>query len=516
MPTTRRLLSLLLVLPVILAGCMARPAAEPAVWISDDAPIIAAIELNGVAEAQRRAQANQHADPSASIHSQNVDRMQLAWTIDTGGNFVTHTPLVEDGRLYFADWGGYVYAADARSGQVLWKRRIEQPRKHWPWHGFCGTGALGEGMLFQASAEGNAFALDARTGRVIWKKRIVRDTEAGNAGAIRYHNGLLFIGVSSVEEVLTARHADFEPTFRGKVIALDARNGRKVWERPLVQPPHNGVAVWSGFCVDDESGLLFFTTGNNYTGQATELSDAIIAVYAASGEIRWSRQMTANDVWTMREPIGPGYDFAAAPQLFEARVDGRVRRLVGAGQKSGVYWVLDRDSGQVLWNTTAGYGHIGGGIHAEASIGEDGRIYLWGNNAFAYTDPERHAMDVMAVDSGTGRYLWSNLAAQPAGVTSAGFLSSDVYLVGSLDGRVRAYQASDGKQLWTSPSTAPIGSSLWVHDDMLYFGTGVPAAFGGREGGGGLHAFGPVPGIAPARDDAPQFFSVPAGLSPRR
>ena len=491
-----RLLSLpVLVLSLLLAGCEGEPGYE---WTGTEGPLVEVIELNRYAETQRRALMNQHADPSTSIHSQNVERMQLAWKIDTGGRNVSHMPLVEDGRLYFADWGGHVYAADARTGAVLWQRRIERPRKDWPWHGFCGTGALGDGMLFEASAEGNAFAIDTQTGRVIWKLRFVRNTQAGNVGAIRYHEGMLFIGVSSVEEFLTVQHDGFEPGFRGKVVALDARTGRKIWERPLARRPGNGVAVWSGFAIDAQSDMLYFTTGNNYTGQPTELSDAIVAVYAATGEIRWSRQLTANDVWTMREPVGPGYDFAAAPQLFEAKIDSRPRRLVGAGQKSGVYWVLDRDSGEVVWSTTVGYGNIGGGIHAEASVGEDGRIYLWGNNAYAYKEPEEHPMDVRAVDAATGRYVWSNLRTQPAGATSAGFLSSDIYLVGSLDGRVRAYRASDGKPLWTSPQTGPVASSLAVHDDMLYYGAGVPAQFGGLDNAGGLHAFTPAPGVGPA------------------
>lgn len=82
-------------------------------------------------------------------------------------------------------------------------------------------------------------------------------------------------------------------------------------------------------------------------------------------------------------------------------IDGSTRRLVGAGQKSGVYYVWDRGTGERIWTTTIGYGHVGDGIHGEPSIGED-RIIIWGNNAFPYKNPEQHPMDIKAVDPRTG------------------------------------------------------------------------------------------------------------------
>src|SRR5436305_287775 len=117
---------------------------------------------------------NTHADRQAGIDSKNVGGLRLAWKIETATP-VTHRPLVESGRVYFADWGGTVTAADAKSGKVLWQKAVEKPRTDWSWHGFCGTGALGEGLVFEASTEGNAFALDARTGDVKWRTNFAGD-----------------------------------------------------------------------------------------------------------------------------------------------------------------------------------------------------------------------------------------------------------------------------------------------------------------------------------------------------
>ena len=52
----------------------------------------------------------------------------------------------------------------------------------------------------------------------------------------------------------------------------------------------NGVAVWSSFALDPTTNMLFFDTGNNYTGQATPLSDSMIAANAATGSLIWSQQ----------------------------------------------------------------------------------------------------------------------------------------------------------------------------------------------------------------------------------
>jgi polyvinyl alcohol dehydrogenase (cytochrome) len=427
---------------------------------------------------------NHHANLDSPINSGNVAGMVEAWYMPTKEE-VTHKPLVENGTLYFADWGGNVYAVEAETSKQIWKKKVQDKvMEKWPWYGFAGTGTLGTGdhadLLFEASVEGQAFAIAKETGEVRWKTKIADDPEAGNVGTISYYNGMVFIGLSSVEEPLHLMKPDFKPNFQGSVVALDASSGELLWRTKLVESPGNGVPMWSSFAIDTESRILYFTTGNNYTGKATELSDALVAMNANTGEILWASQVTSNDVWTMAKPFGPDYDFGAGPQLFEATIDGVERELVGAGQKSATFYVWDRQSGEPIWATTVGDGAIGGGIHGEASVG-DGQIIIWGNNAFPYAEPGDHPMDIAAVDIASGNYKWIVPDAQPALQISAGSIASDVYFVGSLDGKVRAYRTSDGKKLWTSPiAHGSVGSSLTVDGNMLFWGSGVPGNFGGK------------------------------------
>jgi polyvinyl alcohol dehydrogenase (cytochrome) len=434
---------------------------------------------------------NHHADADAAINVESVSRLQQAWHIETDG-YVSHVPLVDEGRVYFADWEGNVYSVALDSGRVVWKKKIHEPNKAWPWHGFAGTGLLvpdvdGSDLLIEASVEGVAYGIDAETGEVRWERRFVEDPQAGNTSRPLYWDGLVYLGVQSVEEPLSKGKEDFELNFRGRVLALDPATGETVWETMLVEPPHNGASVWSSFALDPDLGLLYFTTGNNYTSPNT-LSDSMIAARLDTGEIVWNRQTTPNDVWTQAEPDGPDYDYTGGAQLFEVTRDGETIPAVGAGEKSGRFHVWDRRTGDPLWSTVIGYPDVGGGIHGEASIGTD-RVLLWGNNNYDNADPEQHLMDVGAVDIDTGQYLWMRNEVQPAVLESAGFLAGDVYFVGSLDGIVRGYDARTGEDVWASDMHGPVASSLWFENDMLIWGTGVPVTFGGAESGFGVVAY---------------------------
>jgi len=441
------------------------PAAEPS------APV-QAFDIN-----------NRHSNLQSPINSANVAQMHLGWMIPMPAP-VSHTPLVENGRLYTADWDGNAYAIDTTSGQIVWRKQLEGPRHDWAWYGFAGTGALSEDTLFEASVEGNAFALDKSTVEIKWQTHFTDQPTAGNIGTLLYNDGLLYVGLSSVEEALS-QQPGFQPSFRGAVMALDASNGTVVWQRSLVDAPQNGVAIWSGFALDPAMNALFFSTGNNYTGNASPLSDSVVAVNAKTGEILWSKQVVQNDVWTLGHPVGPDWDFSGGPQLFEASVNGQVRQLLGAASKSGMFWTFDRRTGEIVWATSISAGGTQGGMHGEASIGLD-RILAWGNDAFSGQQPDQHPMNIRALDPATGKVLWSVDKAQPPALKAPGFLVNDVYLMGSLDGKIRAYGAGDGKLLWTSDQQGSIASALLVQGDSLYFSTGVPKIFGDNGLGNGV------------------------------
>jgi polyvinyl alcohol dehydrogenase (cytochrome) len=166
------------------------------------------------------------------------------------------------------------------------------------------------------------------------------------------------------------------------------------------------------------------TTGNNYSvpqsaldcvGSATsdtarlaclapsDYFDSIVALDVQTGAIRWATHALPYDTWNGNcfvipgvtpagpcpDPAGPDYDFGQGPALFSARVHGKNLDLVGAGQKSGMYWALDRDTGQVVW-FTQGYGSAVGAVTVA-----NGVAYAC---SFAGTR--------VAMDASTGQVLW--------------------------------------------------------------------------------------------------------------
>ena len=451
-------------------------------------PLLAPLASAQSMSAQDMTFMNIHSSSSTGINAQNVSGLKLSWSFAPGAE-VSATPLTDGNSVFVADWDGNAYAINAKTGRPLWKTKLETPVKMWPWHGFAGTGALSDNAYIVASVEGYAFALDKLTGKVLWKTDFApKDQYAGSISHLLVNpaDGLVYIGVSSVDEPISGMMKKmgkpYTPTSRGRVVALNLNTGFAVWEKYLTDPDKNGTSMWSSFALDSATDTLFFTTGNSYTGTPGNMEDAMVAVSARSGETKWVTQTFNNDLWTGANPIGPDYDFGAGPQLFSATVGGQTKQLVGGGSKSGIYWAFDRQTGAIVWKTVVGYGAKGGGIHAEAAVGPDA-IYVWSNNSYEYSlNPMDHPITIKALDLGTGEAKWTDPAAQPAGTTTSGFLSNDVYLVGTLDGKIRAYRSSDGQKVWTSPSHGSISAPLSVVGNTLYFSSGLPSNFGMGKG----------------------------------
>ena len=94
--------------------------------------------------------------------------------------------------------------------------------------------------------------------------------------------------------------------------------------------------------------------------------DAMLSLDASTGAIKWGRKLYPQDVFILTclirpedcpPPGGPDYDFGQGAILYRVpTADGHTRQLVGAGQKSGIYWALDPDTGAPVW--TRGWARV--------------------------------------------------------------------------------------------------------------------------------------------------------------
>jgi glucose dehydrogenase len=165
--------------------------------------------------------------------------------------------------------------------------------------------------------------------------------------------------------VITGSHLQEYPALgpRGDVRAYDVRSGALVWQFHTVPRPgerghdtwegegwkdRSGVNVWSVMSVDPGRGLVFLPIGSAtydfYGGDrkgANLFANALVALDAATGAVRWHFQTVHHDLWD--------YDLPAQPSLVTVRRDGRDVAAVAQVSKSGFVFVLDRATGQPLF-----------------------------------------------------------------------------------------------------------------------------------------------------------------------
>jgi len=313
-----------------------------------------------------------------------------------------------------------------------------------------------------------AYALDLATGREIWRRRVDDHPLARITGSLALHAGRLYVPMSSYEESQGADPQYACCTFRGSVTALDAATGRVVWKTSMIDGPTerrgtssagvplwgpSGSAIWSAPTVDERRRVVYVATGNTYSGPPQPSSDAVVALDLDTGAIRWTRQVTAGDVYVSNcrpgnancpAVVGPDHDFGSPPAL--ARAGGR--DLLVIGQKSGIAFAMDPDrGGEVVWRYRAGQGGLLGGIEWGAAV-DGARAY------FAVSDIlQPNPGGLHAVDLATGARVWATPPPKPvcgAGRGCNGAQSAAVTAIpgvifsGSNDGSLRAYSAADG------------------------------------------------------------------------
>lgn len=113
--------------------------------------------------------ANQRYSGLTQIHRGNVSRLVPKWIYQTGveGSFQT-SPIVMDGVVYLTTPRNHIVALDGATGQVRWKYTHRMALDSL----CCGTHnrglALGHGLLYEVTADGRLIAVDHRSGRLVW------------------------------------------------------------------------------------------------------------------------------------------------------------------------------------------------------------------------------------------------------------------------------------------------------------------------------------------------------------
>ena len=474
---------------------------------------------------------NGHAIPTsvAGLTADNVARLRLKWAFAVPQALdMRSQPALAGGAIYVGGGDGTLYALDRATGCLRWRYAATSAVRSGvvvaPWRAGDAQAAP---LLYFGDSFGNAYALDARTGAEVWVRRIDEHPDTVLTGAPTLFGDTLYVPVSSFEEGSAVIPNYACCTFRGALLALDARTGEPRWRTHLVGEPEpqgttkagaaqlgpSGVAVWSAPLVDPGRGVVYVATGDNYTQPATPLSDAIVALDLRTGAIRWASQLTEGDSWNVAcfgggsgpncpEDAGPDADFGAAPVLANG-ADGKEYLL--AGQKSGVVYGLDPDSGEVRWQTRVGRGGEVGGVHFGIAA-EGGKLYVPIHDAAGLgsgsAEPGRPG--VYALDIATGRVAWSAAAENACGATpmcqpgysAAITVTPELVLAGSVDAHVRIFDARSGAVLWDEDTNRayPTVNGVAGHGGSMSGGTAPLAVDGTLIVNSGYAFLGKLPG----------------------
>lgn len=310
-----------------------------------------------------------HYSPLDVINGENVDRLGLAWEFATQtARGMEATPIMADGVMYTSGVAGRVYALDAATGKLLWRFEPQVDGK--VNRGACcdmvnrGV-AVWQGRVYVAAFDGILYALDATDGSVAWQVQTIDDKQRGYSvtGAPQIAGDVVVIGNGG---------AEFDA--RGYITAYHLATGEQAWrfytvpgspDQPYEHPELEAAArtwdpasrwefgmggtVWDSMVYDPGLNLLYVGTGNaapwNRKLRSPKGGDnlylaSILAINPDTGRLVWHYQQVPGEQW----------DFTATQHLLLAtlELDGAPRKVLMTAPKNGFFYVLDRESGELL------------------------------------------------------------------------------------------------------------------------------------------------------------------------
>lgn len=311
-------------------------AAEPQNWLT----------YSGGYDGQRHSPLNQ-------VTPENVKNLEMKWIFQANSlQSFSATPLVVDGVMYVTQAPNDVVALDAVTGRVFWMFRYTATPGRLCCRGLVNRGVaiLGD-TLFMATVDAHVIAIDAKTGKSIWKTQVAEASEAyGMTLAPLVIKDKVVVGVAGAEFGI-----------RGFIAAYDARTGKQAWRFNTISGPgepghetwgndswkHGGGSVWTTGTYDPVLNLTYWGIGNpgpdfNSAQRPGDnlYSDSVVALDGDTGKLKWYFQFTPNDPYD--------YDSTQVPVLVDAAWGGKPRKLMFFGNRNGIFYVLDRATGEFL------------------------------------------------------------------------------------------------------------------------------------------------------------------------
>ena len=324
--------------------------------------------------------------PLQQIDTGNVSQLVPAWVYDTGENNTAENneggdiqcqPIVVDGILYGTTPSMKLFAIDAATGKERWKfdpfsgmgkQKGRHPLRGVTWwqDGDDRRILYGAGSMLYAVKAENGQLVDSfgDHGKTDLHQGIGDEQSLGhpvnNLGIRLTTPGIIYrdliITGSSMSE-----SGDAPP---GYIRAFSARTGKLAWTFHTIPLPGEygydtwpdsayrymgGANCWAGMVLDEKRGIVYAGTGsptNDFYGGDRKgqnlFANCILALDATTGKRIWHYQTIHHDLWDR--------DIPCQPNLVTVRHHGKLTEAVAQATKDGLIFLLDRDSGNPLFD----------------------------------------------------------------------------------------------------------------------------------------------------------------------
>jgi PQQ-dependent dehydrogenase (methanol/ethanol family) len=445
------------------------------------------------------------------------------------------SPIIVNGVMYVTTSFSHVYALNAQTGEELWhyKHSLGPITTYCCGPNNRGV-AVYEDKVYLATLDAKLVALDAKTGNKVWQSD-VGDPELGYSETMAPTavKGKILIGTNGGEygirgfvKAYDAKDGKLLWTFYTipensvGVWATKDATGRDMHRNIQAEKdqlaktgdPYKtlGGGVWQNPAVDLATNRIYFVVGNPSPDLDGSLrpgdnlyTNSLVSLDLDSGKYVCHLQYIAHDVWDL--------DAVSPPILVDVRdKSGKVIPGVIHGGKTGHVYVHDRKdcslirfsdamvpqenmwvlptaegarmlpgaNGGVEWSPMTVNPQLGLtyaiNLHQPMTYQVQSSPYpggkLWLGGAFKAIPGEEQWGNITAVDYNTGKIKWQVKTPQPmiGGILAT---ASGLVFTGEGNGRFRAYDAKDGKVLWTfnagagvnaPPSSYMVGGKQYV------------------------------------------------------
>ncbi len=452
------------------------------------------------------------------------------------------SPIVANGVMYVTTSFSHVYALDAKTGEELWHYKHAMGPITTYCCGPNNRGvAVFEDKVFVATLDARLIALDAKTGKIVWNSTVA-DAEAGYSETMAptVVKGKVLVGTNGGEYGIRGFVKAFDVKDGKLLWTFDTtpENSVGVWaEKDATgRDMHRDIAaekaqlaktgdpyktlgggVWQNPSVDLATNRIYFVVGNpspDLDGSSRPgdnlYTDSLVSLDLDTGKYVCHFQYIAHDLWDL--------DSVSPTVLVNVKdTSGKVIPGVLHAGKTGHIYVHDRKDCSLIrfsdamvpqenmWTLPTAQGArmlpgANGGVEwspitvnpglglayainlhqpmtyqVASSPYPNGKLWLGG--AFKVIPSEQQAGNITAVDYNSGKIRWQVKTPQPM---IGGILATAGGLVfsGEGNGRFRAYDAKDGKVLWSFNAGAGVNAppSSYTVDGKQY----VVVAAGGN------------------------------------